>query len=105
MDPIELEKEYIAPTYTRQPLTIVEGDGVIVKDIEGNEYLDFVAGIAVCSLGHSHPSVLKALEEQGRKLVHISNLYYTLPQIELAKKLSEITPEGIKKFFFCTVLP
>lgn len=101
MDPLELEEKYIAPTYSRQPLTLVEGEGVKVKDAEGNEYLDFVGGIAVCSLGHSHPAVAEALTEQAEKLVHVSNLYHIPLQAELGRKLAEITPESIQKFFFC----
>lgn len=97
----ELEKKYIAPTYNRQPLTLVEGKGVKVKDADGNEYLDFVAGIAVCSLGHSHPAIVEALAEQAKKLTHVSNLYRVPPQAEYAKKLAGISPEGIQKFFFC----
>lgn len=101
MDYSEMEKEYIANTYTREPLTITEGEGIKVKDEEGNEYLDFVAGLAVCSLGHSNPAVAETLSKQSKKLVHVSNLYGIREQAELGKKLAEVTPEGIGKFFFC----
>lgn len=101
MDFFELEDKYIANTYDREPLTIVEGEGIKVKDSEGNEYLDFVSGLAVCGLGHSNPQVAEALSEQSKKLVHISNIYGIEEQAELAEKLAEITPEGIQKFFFC----
>lgn len=101
MDPFELEEKYVAPTYGRQPLNLVEGDGMKVKDREGNEYLDFIGGIAVCSLGHSHPKIREALADQAEKLLHVSNLYHIQPQAELAEKLAEVTPSGIQKFFFC----
>ncbi|MBI5556649.1 MAG: aspartate aminotransferase family protein [Deltaproteobacteria bacterium] len=77
----------IMNTYGRYPAVMVEGKGCILKDIEGREYLDFVAGIAVCGLGHCHPAVTEAVVAQAGKLVHVSNLYYTLPQTELAELL------------------
>ncbi|KXA91331.1 hypothetical protein AKJ63_00045 [candidate division MSBL1 archaeon SCGC-AAA259D18] len=101
MNIFELEEKYIAPTYGRQPLTFVEGDGMKLEDSEGNEYLDFVAGIAVCSLGHCHPAISRALTEQAKKLVHVSNLYHIPTQAEFGEKLAEVTPESIQKFFFC----
>lgn len=97
----ELEEKFLTPTYNRQPLDLVEGEGVKVKDSRGNEYLDFVAGIAVASLGHSDPTIAKALSEQAKKLNHVSNLYQIPVQAELGKKLAEITPKSIQKFFFC----
>lgn len=101
MDVLELEENYIAPTYNRQPLTLVKGDGVKVWDERGNEYLDFVAGIAVCSLGHTHPAVTEALIEQAKNLIHVSNLYHIVPQAELGQALAGVTPDSIQKFFFC----
>ncbi|MFB6215468.1 MAG: aspartate aminotransferase family protein, partial [Candidatus Aenigmatarchaeota archaeon] len=101
MDISEMEKNFVAPTYDRESLELVEGEGMKVEDSDGNEYLDFVGGIAVCALGHSHPAVSGAIREQGRKLMHVSNLYYIPNQMRLAKKLSEVTPKGIRKFFFC----
>jgi predicted acetylornithine/succinylornithine family transaminase len=98
---LELEKRYLAQTYHRQPLVLVEGRGMVVRDIRGKEYLDFVGGIAVCALGHCHPALVKAISEQARKLMHVSNLYYTMPQVELAQLLGKVAPEGIDKFFFC----
>ena len=74
----------IAQTYSRFPLVLVKGQGCNVWDSEGREYLDFVAGIAVCSLGHAHPAVCRALCDQSEVLWHVSNLYYTVPQTELA---------------------
>lgn len=98
---LELEKRYLAQTYHRQPLVLVEGRGMVVRDIRGKEYLDFVGGIAVCALGHCHPALVKAISEQAKKLMHVSNLYYTTLQVELARLLAKIAPKGINKFFFC----
>ena len=90
---------YMFETYKRFPLVLVRGEGCRVWDDTGKEYLDFVAGIAVCSLGHSSPIVTQVLEEQSRKLVHVSNLYYTEPQVELARLLVENSFAG--RVFFC----
>ena len=86
---IEQADRYMFKTYSRFPITLVRGEGCRVWDEEGKSYLDFVGGIAVCALGHSSPIVTKALEEQSRMLVHVSNLFYTKPQIELARLLVE----------------
>jgi len=96
---IELEKEYFLPTSKRLPITLVRGDGTLVWDLEGREYLDFVAGIAAVSLGHCHPEVVKAIERQSMELMHTSNNYYTIPQVKLAKLLCDNT--GLNKVFFC----
>ena len=86
-------------TYKRFPITLVRGDGCLVWDENGNEYIDFVGGIAVCALGHSSPIVSKALYEQATKLVHVSNLFYTQPQTELAQILVENS--FADRVFFC----
>ena len=86
-------------TYKRFPITLVKGDGCRVWDEKGNEYIDFVGGIAVCALGHSSPIVSKALYEQSTKLVHVSNLFYTQPQAELAQILVENS--FADRVFFC----
>jgi len=91
--------EYIMNTYKRFPVVLTKGDGARLWDINGREYLDFVAGIAVCSLGHSHPQVVAAVKEQLDKLTHVSNLYYTQPQTQLAKLLVENS--FADKIFFC----
>lgn len=85
----EQADRYMFKTYSRFPITLVRGEGCMVWDEEGKSYLDFVGGIAVCALGHSSPIVTKALEEQSRMLVHVSNLFYTKPQIDLARLLVE----------------
>lgn len=97
----ELDERYVASTYRRQPLTLVKGRGMFVEDIHGKRYLDFVGGIAVCSLGHCHPALTKAISAQAKKLMHVSNLYYIQQQAELAALLSRVVPKGISKFFFC----
>jgi len=81
--------QVIAATYSRFPIVITKGAGSTVWDSEGRAYTDFVSGIAVCNLGHAHPGVAKALATQAEKLLHVSNLYYTEPQIDLAEWLVE----------------
>ena len=78
-------------TYTRQPMVLVRGQGTRLWDLDGKEYLDFLAGIAVCNLGHAHPAVAAAVAQQVQELVHVSNLYYTLPQINLAQRLVDLS--------------
>ncbi len=95
----DLADKYLFPTYKRPPFVLVKGEGCRVWDENGKEYLDFVGGIAVCALGHSSPIVTKALDEQSRRLVHVSNLYYTKPQVELARLLVENS--FADRVFFC----
>ncbi len=85
----DLADKYLFETYGKRPLTLVRGRGCRVWDDAGREYLDFVGGIAVCALGHSSPLVTRILAEQSERLVHVSNLYYTIPQVELARLLVE----------------
>ncbi len=87
-------------TYGRQPpLILSKGKGAIVQDIYGKEYIDCVAGIAVNNVGHCHPTVVRAIQTQAEKLLHVSNLYYTEIQAELAETLTQIT--GMERVFFC----
>ena len=95
----ELEHKYYMPTFKRIPLTIVKGQGARVWDDNGREYLDFVAGWAVDSLGHCHPAVVEAVTEQVKTLIHVSNSYYTIPQLRLAELLAEHS--CLDKVFFC----
>jgi acetylornithine/N-succinyldiaminopimelate aminotransferase len=90
---------YLMHTYTRQPISIVRGRGTRVYDLEGREYLDFVAGVAVNILGHGHPDLIAAIQKQSQHLLHASNLYYTEPQVKLAEALVEHS--FAKKVFFC----
>jgi acetylornithine/N-succinyldiaminopimelate aminotransferase len=94
-----LSDKYIMSTYKRFPIVLVKGAGAKVWDSDGKEYLDFVAGIAVCSLGHSHPKVVDAIKKQAEILTHVSNLYHIEPQILYAKKLVENS--FADKTFFC----
>ena len=83
----------------RQPVTLVRGQGCRVWDDEGKSYLDFVAGIASLSLGHCHPKVTEAIKTQAEQLVHVSNFFYSMPQLELAEVL--VQQSGLQKVFFC----
>jgi predicted acetylornithine/succinylornithine family transaminase len=94
-----LSEKYIANTYARYPVLLVRGKGTRVWDLEGEEYLDFVSGLAVCNLGHCHPRVVKAIQEQAEKLIHVSNFYYIEPQIQLAFLLCKHS--FADKVFFC----
>jgi acetylornithine aminotransferase len=96
---IEKAEKVIAATYKRPPIVIKKGKGCVVWDTEGKSYVDFVAGVAVCSLGHAHPGVVKALCGQARLLFHVSNLYYTIPQVELASWL--VKNSFADRVFFC----
>ncbi|MGD2126525.1 MAG: aspartate aminotransferase family protein [Desulfobacteraceae bacterium] len=96
---VSLADKYLFPTYKRPPFALIRGEGCRVWDEAGKEYLDFVGGIAVCALGHSSPIVSQALEEQSRRLVHVSNLYYTRPQAELGRLLVENS--FADRVFFC----
>jgi 4-aminobutyrate aminotransferase len=96
-----LDKEYYQQGYARVPLVIVEGKGAVLKDIEGNEYIDCFAGIATANAGHAPDALVKAGIEQMKKLFHVSGRYHTVPQVKLAKKLAEITPGDLNKTFLC----
>lgn len=93
-----LDERFFMPAFSRE-IALVKGEGSKVWDAEGKEYIDCVAGIAVCSTGHCHPAVVKAICDQAHRLIHCSNLYYVPGQGDLAKKLVEIT--GMHKAFFC----
>ena len=91
--------QVMAATYKRTPVVFAKGEGCTLWDTDGNAYLDFVAGIAVCNLGHAHPGVAAAVYEQAKTLVHVSNLYYTMPQTELAAWL--VNHSFADRVFFC----
>ncbi len=90
-DLIKIEDDYFINTFTRQPIVLDHGEGVKVWDIDGNEYLDMFAGIAVNCLGHNHPKLVKAIQDQAEKLIHISSIYYNEPALIYAKRLIEMT--------------
>lgn len=92
-------EKYIFQTYTRQPIAIKSAKGALVTDINGKEYIDCVAGIAVNNVGHCHPAVVDAIKRQAEQLIHVSNLYYTENQALLAEELASIS--GMERVFYC----
>jgi acetylglutamate kinase len=94
---VELERRYFWPVFRRQPVVLVRGHGSRVWDMRGRCYLDFVTGLAVCGLGHCHPRVARAIAEQAGQLVHTSSLYYTVPQVLLARELARLS--GLERVF------
>lgn len=93
-----LEKKHIMQTYKRADILFESGRGCYVYDSNGREYLDFIGGIATCPIGHGNMEIAEAIYQQAKKLISVSNLYYTEPQVLLAKKLSELS--GMPKSFF-----
>lgn len=96
---VEKYEKYIFQTYTRQPIAIKSAQGALVTDVDGKEYIDCVAGIAVNNVGHCHPAVVDAIKRQAGQLIHVSNLYYTENQAMLAEELSRLT--GMDRVFYC----
>jgi len=96
---MEISKRVIMNTYGRFPLVITKGKGCKLWAKDGREYLDFVSGLAACNLGHSHPNVVEAIKKQSETLIHVSNLFYTEPQINLAELL--VKHSFADKVFFC----
>lgn len=96
---VAMNKQYVFDTYGRAPVMLVQGKGCRVRDSAGREYLDFIAGIAACTLGHGHEGLARALFEQASKLIHVSNLFHIEPQIRLAQLLVEHS--FADKAFFC----
>lgn len=94
-----IDEQCIMSTYARQPVVFVKGCGARLWDAEGKEYIDFLGGIAVDAVGHCHPRVVHAIQQQAEKLLHVSNLFYTEPQFRLALKLTAIA--GMDRLFFC----
>jgi predicted acetylornithine/succinylornithine family transaminase len=95
----EAFENFVVPSYSRFDLVLERGEGSYVWDVDGKRYLDLAGGIAVCSLGHAHPEMTKALTEQSRKLIHVSNLYYNELQGQLAKRIVDLIAPG--RVFFC----
>ncbi len=92
-------EKHIFQTYTRQPIAIKKASGAVVTDVNGKEYIDCVAGIAVNNVGHCHPHVVEAIKHQAEQLIHVSNLYYTEQQAVLAEELTNLT--RMDRIFFC----
>ena len=95
----QLDERYLMRTYKRAPVDFVRGEGALLWDEEGNEYLDFLTGISVSSVGHCNPAVVAAVTEQAARLMHVSNLFYTEPMARLAQRLSDSSLGG--RVFFC----
>ncbi|MCL2503285.1 MAG: aspartate aminotransferase family protein [Coriobacteriia bacterium] len=95
-----LDAKYVMQTYARKPILFVSGKGMRLFDDEGAEYLDFVSGIGAVNLGHSHPAVCEAIARQGKRLTHVSNLYYVEHRAELAEELSGLFDGGTRRVFF-----
>src|SRR3954464_4927336 len=87
-----LEERYLMRTYKRAPVDFVKGEGPLLWDAEGKKYLDFLTGISVCSVGHCHPEVVKAVRDQAHRLMHVSNLFYSEPMAQLAEGPSAASP-------------
>jgi acetylornithine/N-succinyldiaminopimelate aminotransferase len=94
-----LEAEHTLPTYARNPVEFVRGAGCTLWDADGNEYLDFLAGISVLNVGHCHPRIVETVRDQVGRLTHVSNLYYTEPALKLSARLAESSLRG--KVFLC----
>ncbi|HEY7311419.1 MAG TPA: acetyl ornithine aminotransferase family protein [Gemmataceae bacterium] len=101
---LERDARYVSPSYTRiYPLVVERGSGAVIQDVDGNLFLDFTAGIAVCSTGHCHPHVTAAITDQAHKLLHMSGTdFYYQPQIDLAQRLAESGPGTSPKRVFFT---
>jgi 4-aminobutyrate aminotransferase len=98
---MEKDSMYLAAAYKKKPIVIVEGSGAVVKDSDGNEYIDCLSGISVTNAGHAPERLVRAGYEQMKRLIHCSGLYYSIPQTQLAEKLANITPKQLRKSFFC----
>ncbi len=96
---MQLTERHVAATYSRYPIALVRGKGMHVWDASGNKYLDFVAGVAVNSLGHCHPQVVRAIRKQAGQLLHVSNWFHIEPQAHLAAEITRLSFGG--KVFFC----
>lgn len=90
----KLESQYVMHTFGRKPVELVSGKGMVVEDADGNSYLDFIAGIGVCCLGHCHPAIVDALQKQTERLMHVSNYYYIEGRGQLARQLSALLNGG-----------
>jgi acetylornithine/N-succinyldiaminopimelate aminotransferase len=96
---IRAEQKLLLPTYDRQKVLFTRGKGVYLWDSNGKRYLDFLSGIGVNALGHAHPAIQRVLKQQAARLIHTSNLFYHEYQVELAKRLTNIS--GLDRAFFC----
>lgn len=93
------EAEHFLPVVNRLPVALVEGRGSRVRDVEGREYLDLTAGWGVCCIGHCHPELVEAVREQAGRLMQTTNLFYTLPQLDLVERLAALTGNALPRVF------
>jgi acetylornithine/N-succinyldiaminopimelate aminotransferase len=93
----EIDQKHYLPTFRRYPIALERGEGSHVWDVEGNKYIDMLAGIAVSNIGHAHPALVKAISDQAAKLIHISNFYVSEPQMKLVEKLAKLS--GLERVF------
>jgi predicted acetylornithine/succinylornithine family transaminase len=94
------EAKHILPVAARMPVALVSGRGSRVTDVEGREYVDLTSGWGVCAIGHCHPALVRAIADQAARLMQTTNVFYTLPQLDLAEALAEIAPARITRSFF-----
>jgi acetylornithine/N-succinyldiaminopimelate aminotransferase len=98
-DLVAIGQAHLYPNYRQAPVVIARGEGAVLWDIDGKRYLDMVAGVAVSSLGHAHPALVRAISEQAGRVIQTSNYYYNEPNVLLAQKLCALT--GMARAFFC----
>jgi acetylornithine/N-succinyldiaminopimelate aminotransferase len=98
-DLVAIGQAHLYPNYRQAPVVVARGDGAVLWDVDGKRYLDMVAGVAVSSLGHAHPALVRAISEQAARVIQTSNYYYNEPNVLLARKLCELT--GMARAFFC----
>src|SRR5262245_29749986 len=96
---VGLGTEFLYPNYRQPPLVLVRGQGSALFDAEGKRYLDLFAGIAVSTLGHGHPRLVRAIAEQAARLIHVSNYFFNEPNVRLAERLCRLS--GMARAFFC----
>ncbi|MEM4381358.1 MAG: aspartate aminotransferase family protein [Candidatus Caldarchaeum sp.] len=95
------EKYLVNAIIPREPIAVKKASGLVVEDFDGKRYVDLFSGISTNNFGHCHPEVVEAVVEQVRNFMHVSGFYYHIPEVELAKSLLELTPNSLKKIFFC----
>jgi acetylornithine/N-succinyldiaminopimelate aminotransferase len=98
-DLVAIGQAHLYPNYRQAPVVVARGEGAVLWDVDGKRYLDMVAGVAVSSLGHAHPALVRAISEQAARVIQTSNYYYNEPNVLLAQKLCELT--GMARAFFC----
>ncbi|MCZ7617710.1 MAG: aminotransferase class III-fold pyridoxal phosphate-dependent enzyme [Myxococcota bacterium] len=94
------EARVFLPVVKRLPVVLVEGRGARVRDVDGREYVDLTGGWGVTAIGHSHPALVAAIAEQAGRLMQTTNLFYTLPQLDLAERLLAVVPDALTRAFF-----